>query len=121
VARAHGRLLLERIQFVVRALFVDVAAGQEGVFTGTGENDAADAAVGLERVHGLVHLAHQLAVHRVQHFGAMEGDDADAVFDLGQDAFVGHCFLHLFPWLEGSMIAFGSEGECGQAQPNGIF
>ena len=96
MTRRHRCLLFERIQLVVGSLLVDIAASRERAFAGTGKHDTADAVVGLERMHRVVHFPNQLPVHRVQNLRPVEGDDADAFLDLGQNAFVGHWFLRIF-------------------------
>ena len=55
---------------------------------GAGEDDAADRVVGLEPLQRVVQLAAELAVHRVELLGPVQREDADAVFDVGQDRFV---------------------------------
>ena len=78
---------------IVFALLVDVAAGGECLGAGAGDDDAADSVVGVQRLHRVVQFGRQLAVHRVQLVGAVQRDDADAVFHIDQDVFVAHGFL----------------------------
>src|SRR5271155_4401504 len=72
---------------------MDVAAGGKGPVSGAGDDDAADRVVGVELLDRFAHLARQLAVHRIELVGAVEGDDADAVFRIDQDMLVTHRFL----------------------------
>src|SRR5262249_9406489 len=94
-SRANGRALVElrrRVLAIVLTLLVDVTARGERASSGAGDDDAADLVVGARARDGVVQLAHQLMVHRVELLGTIHGQDRDALHFLDQDV-VRHVFL----------------------------
>ncbi|MNT15925.1 hypothetical protein D3C72_1510050 [compost metagenome] len=69
--------------------FLDVGTSGKGL-GGTGQHHAADVRIALELVQGLVDLADDLRVQRVQRLRAVEGDQADLAVDVQQDGFECH-------------------------------
>ncbi len=91
-ALAHPVEFVVVVAAVVIELLMDVAPGREGA-AGTGQHDATDPVVRLQFFQRIVQLTAELAVHRVELLGAVQGQDADAVFGIDQDVFVFHHFL----------------------------
>ena len=66
----------------------DVGAGDEGLLAGTGEDDHRDGVVVAERVQGGPDVQLDLPVHRVADVWSVDGDQRDAVGDVGQQCLV---------------------------------
>jgi len=69
--------------------FLDVGAGGKSLFR-TGEDDATNVRIRLQRIEGLVHFADQLRVQGIQRLRAVEGDQANAAVGFEQNGFVRH-------------------------------
>src|SRR5258706_6550060 len=72
----------------------DVRAGGER-FLVAGDEDRADALIGIVGIQRLRQLLHQLGVERVEVVRAVERGDADPALLLGQDEFIAHDWLTL--------------------------
>src|SRR5262249_53620621 len=80
-AVAHGGAGVElglAVAAVVGALLVDVAAGREGALAGAGNDDAADAVVGLGLLDRVVQFGRELVAHGIELVRPVHRQDRDA-------------------------------------------
>src|SRR6185295_848057 len=78
------------VALVVLHLLLDVATSREGFVAGTGNDEAADRVVGIERFYRIEQLGAKLAVYGVEDLRPVERDDADAVLSFHQNVLVCH-------------------------------
>ena len=86
VAADRGEIAGEHVDEGFRLHLLDVGAGGKGLFA-AGEQDAADLVVGLEVIDGGGDLAKHAERQRVEHFRAVQRDDADRALALDNDVF----------------------------------
>ena len=67
---------------------MNVAASGKRLVAGPGDDNAADIIIGGHGLHCRAQFEPQFLVHGVQDFGAVQGHNTDAIFDIGQDMFV---------------------------------
>src|SRR4029077_4706735 len=81
---------------IVLTLLVDVATGGKRPAR-AGDDDAADAVIGVHRLHRIAEFRRELAVHRVELLRPVQRQDADAIFLFHKDVFVLTHFAVLLP------------------------
>ena len=79
-----------RVHLGVFGHLVNVRARRKRALPRAREYDRADGVVPVQLRDGVVYLAEQLSVHRVQHFGTVQLDYADPVLYVQQQVFVAH-------------------------------
>ena len=87
-----GEVAHERVDRGLVRHLLDVGAGGEGLLR-AGDQDAADAVVGVEGGDRLRQLGIERGVERVERLRPVEPDDADAALGFDEDGFVAHADL----------------------------
>ena len=93
LARCRGlmpvgaKIAEEHLGKILVGHFLDIGAGGESFFR-SGDDHAADIAVGLERSDGPAELAHQRAVERIERLRPIEPDETDPAARFDNDVFV---------------------------------
>ena len=87
-----GEVVDEDVDVGLVRHLLDVGAGGERLLR-AGDQDAADAGIGLERVDRGDQLLDERGVERVQRLRPVEADDADAAVGFDDDGFVAHGLL----------------------------
>ena len=105
VAADGGEIAREHVDEGFRLHLLDVGAGGKGLFA-AGQQDAADVVVGLEIVDGRRDFAKHAERQRIEHFRAVQRDDADRAFALDNDVFEG-AMSHPAPGFAGNVPAGG--------------
>src|SRR5262249_19779570 len=108
--RSHERLAHAREPLVVACIvgaknvdvrlvchLLDIGAGRK-CFVGTGEEDAADIGIGVERLDRVEEVVLQRSVERIQCLRPVKTNDADAAASFDNDGFGAHDY----PWLHGA-------------------